>query len=215
MTTTITKTAQTVEDIYNEIKAIESRIEGIAGMYEAEMRRSFWGDEDVVDIYAAFKEEQANYANAFAKMFRLVNREKEHQLSDATLEDLSASAAESIVNYYRREAYERVGGQLPRNHGDAIDQWSVIQATGGYDAIITDFYYVTKRTPNTVTLRTLKKITFNHCGMDGWDVKPAAVTVGKPFVKCVQVADDGTEFIRLDNGKLGFLWDGQPIWNLC
>ena len=96
-----------------------------------------------------------------------------------------------------------------------IEAGDILCASFGYEAQLTDFYKVVKRTPKQVELVRLKERCFDYHGMEGWMVEPTDEEIGDSFRRKVK-ADwyDGEECVKVrDYGSVARLWSGKPIHN--
>ena len=95
-----------------------------------------------------------------------------------------------------------------------IEQGDILVATWGYDAAISDFYVVLKRTPKTVELAHLRthEQPLGNYYTDGWSATPTDVVDGKPFRRRV-ASYDGEEYVGISSYANAYLWNGKPVHN--
>lgn len=101
----------------------------------------------------------------------------------------------------------------------AIKQGDVLVSHWGYDAHLSDFYIVKKRTAKMVEVIQLRDHHVNGYGMEGWDVAPMVPLqeVGKPIRRRVKVKSRWdeleVEYIDIDDYERAYVWDGKPVHN--
>ena len=95
-----------------------------------------------------------------------------------------------------------------------IKQGDVLVATWGYEAAISDFYVVLKRTPKMVTLAHVRsrEQAIGSYYTDGWTSTPTDLIDGKPFRRKVCVYD-GEEYVGISSYANAYPWNGKPMHN--
>lgn len=101
---------------------------------------------------------------------------------------------------------------MARKENMKIEVGSILHGSYGYEASISDFFKVVKRTPKQVVIVKLRRHDVGTGCME-WTAVPTDEEIGKPMRRKVQHSKYFGEYVGINSYENAYVWDGKPVEN--
>lgn len=104
-----------------------------------------------------------------------------------------------------------------------LEEGTILVGSYGYDASLSHFYKVKKRTAKQVVLVEMRTREFDHKGFDGWMIEPTDEETGYTLRRKVKEMsprewleeNEPSEYVDIEDYMRAYPWDGKPRHNYC